>query len=97
MKITNDDAIYILGYKKKHRFEAWFCNWTLESDTLICKMSWPSYIAMGIPCIVIEFFYCLFASGLLNFQLPSDLIHYRILTEEEMKLAEERLGVKWDL
>lgn len=61
MKISFKEAACILYYKKKHTFEKLACVHRLSYDeegnlfTLTCDISWPVFILLYIPALIVEF------------------------------------------
>lgn len=76
MKISYNDATYILNYKKNHFFKKHFCNWKLDkrSDTaysIKCFMKWWIYVLIFIPAHLIDLFVALYDGGLKEFEIES--------------------------
>lgn len=73
MKISYNDAAYILNYKKNHFFKKYFCNWKLDKKTdtaynIKCSMKWWMYVLIFIPGHLVDLFIALYNGGLKEFE-----------------------------
>lgn len=75
MKITHNQASYIMLYTKPHRFQHYFCNWTVEPKEegyyISCDMKWIVFILLYIPMLIVELINCLIFEGIINYILPT--------------------------
>ncbi len=75
MKITYDQASYIMHYTEPHKFEHYFCNYTikpLEDGYFIsCDMKWIVFILLYIPMLIVELINCLIFEGIINYIMPT--------------------------
>lgn len=74
MNITYNQASYIMHYTEPHKFEHYFCNYTivpLEDGYFIsCDMKWIVFILLYIPMLIVELINCLIYEGIINYILP---------------------------
>jgi len=80
MKISYEDAAYILNYKKHHKFEKYGCNWeiTMGRDVegqIICSIKIWLYCLLFIPTCIFEVFLLIWDGGLKDFEIPDKFIH----------------------
>lgn len=71
MKITYDDAAYILNYRKKHWFQKWFCTFTVTpvdygAYRIDCEIKTPVYIMLVIPYFILSVLWCIWETGIKN-------------------------------
>lgn len=71
MKITYDDAAYILNYQKQHWFQKLFCTYTVtpiedEMYMITCNIKIPVYVMLVIPYFIFSIFWCIWETGLKN-------------------------------
>ena len=75
MKITYNQASYIMHHTQPHKFEHYFCNYTikpLENGYFIsCDMKWIVFILLYIPMLIVELINCLIFEGIINYILPT--------------------------
>ena len=75
MRITYNQASYIMHYTEPHKFEHYFCNYTikpLENGYFIsCDMKWIVFILLYIPMLIVELINCLIFEGIINYILPT--------------------------
>ena len=75
MKITYDQASYIMHYTEPHRFQRYFCNWTVEPKDdgyyISCDMKWIVFILLYIPMLIVELINCLIFEGIINYIMPT--------------------------
>ena len=75
MKITYDQASYIMHHTQPHKFEHYFCNWTVEPKKegyyISCDMKWIVFILLYIPMLIVELINCLIFEGIINYILPT--------------------------
>ena len=81
MKITYNQASYIMHYTEPHKFEHYFCNWTVEPKDdgyyISCDMKWIVFILLYIPMLIVELINCLIFEGIINYILPTrNIISY---------------------
>lgn len=81
MKITYDEATYILKYKEKHFLEKYGCVWDLHFDNpgqalLTCNFRWLLYILLFLPVHFIKMACCLWDGGLREFEIEPRMVHY---------------------
>ena len=75
MKITHNQASYIMHYTEPHRFQHYFCNYTikpLEDGYFIsCDIKWIVFILLYIPMLIVELINCLIFEGIINYIMPT--------------------------
>ena len=78
MKITHDQASYILGYKKPHRFAKYCGVWSVEpvedghyGYCISCKIKWWIYLLLIVPVSIIEAVLSMWDGGL-RYYRPSN-------------------------
>ena len=81
MKITHNQASYIMHYTEPHRFQHCFCNWTVEPKEecyfISCDIKWIVFILLYIPMLIVELINCLIFEGIINYILPTrNIISY---------------------
>ena len=81
MKITHNQASYIMHHTQPHKFEHYFCNCTikpLEDGYFIsCDIKWIVFILLYIPMLIVELINCLIFEGIINYILPTrNIISY---------------------
>ena len=81
MKITHNQASYIMHYTEPHRFQHYFCNWTVEPKEegyyISCDIKWIVFILLYIPMLIVELINCLIFEGIINYILPTrNIISY---------------------
>lgn len=79
-KIKYEELAYICNYKKNHPLEKYFCNWYISLNNpnegyLRCDQKLWFYILTFIPVHVLAFLYCIWDSGIKNFELQPITIH----------------------
>lgn len=71
MNITYNQASYIMHYTKPHKFEHYFCNYTIvplkDGYFISCDMKWPVFILLYIPVSILELIYYLIYEGISNY------------------------------
>ena len=84
-KISYDEAAFIRRYKKKHRFEMYFCNWYIEKKNPNCgymklyMKKWV-YMLLFIPIHVLTFLYCLWDGGIKEMSFHPRMMTYDNIT-----------------
>lgn len=81
MDITHNQASYIMHYTEPHRFQHYFCNWTVEPKEegyyISCDMKWIVFILLYIPMLIVELINCLIFEGIINYIMPTrNIISY---------------------
>lgn len=81
MRITYNQASYIMHYTEPHRFQHYFCNWTVEPKEegyyISCDMKWIVFILLYIPMLIVELINCLIFKGIINYIMPTrNIISY---------------------
>lgn len=80
MKISYEDAAYILNYKKGHKLEKYGCNWEIKMSCdvegqIMCSVKTWLYCLLFIPACIFEVFSLIWDGGLKNFEIPDKVIH----------------------
>lgn len=77
MRISYNEAAYILNYKQNHKFKRYLVAWTLKMSVLHgyifyeveCKIAWWFFILSYIPVSIITLLWCMWDSGIKEYEL----------------------------
>ena len=104
MRITFNEANYIMRRKKPHRLERMFCYWTIQkannsSGWLYCYIKWWVYILCFIPAHALVFICRLWDGGLKEFRIEPREIHSFViigLTTDDTRTEFGRFKFVWE-
>ena len=91
MRISYDEAAYILNYKQNHKFKRYLGVWTFNTSVrhgrifyeIECKIAWWFFILSYIPVSIITLLWCVWDGGIKKYELYKRDVIYCSFYEED--------------